>query len=63
MRKMTGQISSIKISQVEDEVIQKIMDELDDCADYCVDYAYEVELVGAIIFLTSLEWVNYALVR
>jgi hypothetical protein len=29
--------------QVEDEVIQKIRDEIDDCGDYCVDYAYEVD--------------------
>ena len=29
--------------QVEDEVIQRIRDEIDDCGDYCVDYAYEVD--------------------
>ena len=29
--------------QVEDEVIQKIRDEIDDCGDFCVDYAYEVD--------------------
>jgi len=29
--------------QVEDEVIQKIRDEIEDCGDYCVDYAYEVD--------------------
>jgi len=30
-------------SQVEDEIIQRIRDEIDDCGDYCVDYAYEVD--------------------
>ena len=29
--------------QVEDEVIQRIKDEIDDCGDFCVDYAYEVD--------------------
>jgi hypothetical protein len=30
-------------SQVEDEVIQRIRNEIDDCGDFCVDYAYEVD--------------------
>ncbi len=32
-----------QVPQVEDEVIQRIRDEIDDCGDYCVDYAYEVD--------------------
>jgi hypothetical protein len=34
---------AVRAPQVEDEVIQKIRDEIDDCGDYCVDYAYEVD--------------------
>ena len=32
-----------KTKPLPEEIIRKIMEEIDDCGDFCVDYAYEVD--------------------